>query len=147
MLQAKKRRWEVAEERRILEEEGLLGKLVNLLAEEGEREVRAVEKEWSLGEMKGVDEEGERGGGEKREWQEGQKEEKEEEHPLDEAVKEEIEARRHGTQEKINLLKDVFARADPAKYKPRVYSLLSIHTSCLHANQHLFVGSRLSQIT
>ncbi|KAF8460415.1 hypothetical protein BDZ91DRAFT_773075 [Kalaharituber pfeilii] len=41
VLAAKKRKWEVAEERRIMEENGLLRRLVGLLEEEGEREAQA----------------------------------------------------------------------------------------------------------
>ena len=47
VLQAKKRKWEVAEERRIMEEEGLLKKMVELLQEEGKREVGAGFKTFS----------------------------------------------------------------------------------------------------
>ena len=119
-MQAKKRKWEVAEERRIMEEEGLLGKLVKMLTEEGEKEVSAVERQWSLGTMKARGGQGHRheeGG----DWNQDREENEEgDRHALEEAILEEIEARRHSTREKINLIKDVFARADPAKYKPRV---------------------------
>ncbi|KAF8420698.1 hypothetical protein EV426DRAFT_241387 [Tirmania nivea] len=119
VLQAKKRKWEVAEEKRIVEEEGVLGKLVKLLTEEGEKEVSAVERQWSLGTMEGRADKGHRreeGG----EWKDREGNEEGDRQALEDAVWEEIEARRHSTREKINLIKDVFARADPAKYKPRI---------------------------
>lgn len=102
VLQAKKRRWEVSEERRILEQNSLLNNMVEMLKEEGERQVMQVEKQWNLGNMKGC----------------GKNTSKNQE--LGEAVREEIEARRHATQQKIHLIKDVFAKTDPTLYKPRV---------------------------
>jgi len=119
-LQAKKRKWEVTEERRIMEEEGLLGKLVKMLTEEGEKEVSAVERQWGLGAVEareGQEHRDEEGGDWNRD-REGNEEE--DRHALKEAIWEEIEARKHSTREKVNLIKDVFARADSAKYKPRV---------------------------
>lgn len=76
--------------------------MVEMLKEEGERQVMQVEKQWNLGNMKGC----------------GKNTSKNQE--LGEAVREEIEARRHATQQKIHLIKDVFAKTDPTLYKPRV---------------------------
>lgn len=116
VLQAKKRKWEVSEDRRVMEEGGLLGKLVKMLTEEGEKEVSAVETQWSLGKEEGrvhKEHRHEEGG----EWNKNREGDTQ---ALEAAVWEEIEARKHSTRERINLLKDVFARADPAKYKPRI---------------------------
>ena len=101
-----------------MEEEGLLGKLVKLLTEEGEKEVSAVERQWCLGTMEKRENQGHRHkeGGDCNGERDRQS--------LEDAVWEEIEARRHSMREKTNLIKDVFARADPAKYKPRVRFLL-----------------------
>lgn len=120
VLQAKKRKWEVAEERRISEEEGLLSLLVKLLIEEGDKEVSAVERQWRQGMGGGREGQGHRyeeGGGCNRDWEGHEGEDRQ---ALADAVSEEVEARRHSTRERVNLIKDVFARADPAKYKPRV---------------------------
>lgn len=82
--------------------------MVEILKKEGDRQIMEVEKQWSLGELKG----------------DGNKSSQQE---LREVVKEEIEARRHATQQNIHHLRDVFAKADPTQYKPRVCFSGPIH--------------------